>query len=121
MDARKNVGNFGERLATGILLRKGYRIRGTQVRTPYGEIDIIAETPQEIIFIEVKTRRTNDFGSPEESITKEKRLHIARSVEHYRAAENILDRPFRVDAISITLDPATRKATVRQIENILEE
>jgi len=121
MDQRKDTGNFGERLATMMLMRSGMRIRGRQVRTPYGEIDIVAESGKELLFFEVKTRTGNRFGVPEESITKTKREHLARSVEHYRQTENLMDRPFRVHAIAIELDPATRKAKVRQIEDILAD
>ncbi|TAL19416.1 YraN family protein [Patescibacteria group bacterium] len=121
MDGRKNLGNFGERLAVTALLRQGYKIRGRQVRTPFGEIDIIAEAPDHLIFVEVKTRRTAEFGAPEEAITEKKREHLANAVESYRLAEGLLDRPFRVDAIAIFLDEAKRKATVRHIKNILED
>lgn len=120
MDSRKDIGDFGERLAVSLLIRKGYRIRGRQVRTPFGEIDIVAETPKLLLFIEVKTRRSAAYGPPEEAITQRKREHLARSVEAYRQAEGLLARDFRVDAVAITLDDATRKATVRHIENILE-
>ncbi len=120
-DQRKSLGNFGERLAAMSLLRGGYTIRGTQVRTPFGEIDIIAERGKELLFIEVKTRSTEAFGGPEESITREKRQHLARSVEQYRITEKLLDRPFQVDAITVLLDKKTKKATLRRIEHILEE
>jgi putative endonuclease len=120
-DQRKSLGDFGERLAAMSLLRGGYHIRGTQVRTPFGEIDIIAERGGALLFVEVKTRKTEQFGSPEESITAEKRLHLARAVEHYRGSEKLLDRPFQVDAITVLMDQKTKKATLRRIEHILEE
>lgn len=121
MDQRKSLGDFGERLAVLSLLRGGYRIRATQVRTRFGEIDIIAERGPEILFVEVKTRKTEEFGGPEESITREKRMHLARAVEQYRIAEKLLARPFQVDAITVLLDQKTRKATLRRIQHILEE
>lgn len=119
MDTRKDTGDFGERLAAMMLMRSGHRILGRQVRTPYGEIDIVAEKGRELLFFEVKTRRGAEFGPPEEAITAAKRAHIANSVEHYRQSESLMDRPFRVHAIAVELDPATRKARVRQIEDIL--
>ena len=121
MDDRKGVGNFGERLAVAMLLRNGYKIRGRQVRTPFGEIDIVAEGPEAVLFFEVKTRRNREFGLPEEAITKDKRRHLRNAVEHYRKEQNLLERPFRVEAIAIELDESKRKARVRRIENILEE
>ena len=121
MDVRKTVGDFGEQLAVTFLERQGYRIIGRQVRTRFGEIDIVAETPDLLLFVEVKTRRTNAYGSPEESITKAKRLHIKRSVESYRATQHLLAKACRVDALVISLDISTHQAHVRQIQNILEE
>ncbi len=119
--SNRDLGDFGERLAAGMLLRNGYRIRKLQARTPFGEIDIVAESGDLVLFVEVKTRRTTEFGTPEEAITPAKREHLARSVEAYRQAEGLLGRPFRVDAVAIVMDEATRKATVRHIPNALEE
>lgn len=120
MDSRKDLGDFGERLAAGMLMRNGCRIRARQARTPYGEIDLVAEKGDLVIFVEVKTRRTTEYGTPEEAITAAKREHIARSVEAYRQREGLLDRPFRVDVVAIVMDEATRKATIRHIPNALE-
>lgn len=120
-DQRKSLGNFGERLAALSLLRGGYHIRGMQVRTPFGEIDIVAERDQTLLFVEVKTRSSDVYGEPEEAITAEKRRHLAHAVEHYRTAERLQDRLFQVDAITVMLDKKTKKATLRRIEHILEE
>ena len=119
MSGNKSLGDFGERLAVAFLEQKGYRIRGRQVRTRYGEIDIVAENAVAIIFVEVKTRRTTRFGLPEESITMSKRQHLAHAVDAYRVQEGIVEKNFRVDAITILLDEQTHKATVRHIPDIL--
>lgn len=118
---KKKLGDFGEQLAAEILTKRGYTIIGRQVRTPYGEIDLIAEAPSEVLFVEVKTRKTTQYGTPEESITKVKREHLARSVEYYLQTNHLQSKKFRVDAIAILIDGATKKATVRHIQNILEE
>lgn len=118
---KKALGDYGEQLAADVLTKRGYKIIGRQVRTPYGEIDLIAEAPTGVLFVEVKTRRTTVYGTPEESITKSKREHLARSVEHYRQTKNIFAKVFQVDAITILFDAVSKKAIVRHIENILEE
>ena len=66
---RREIGILGEKLARDFLKKKGYRILETNFRCQYGEIDIIARKKDYLVFIEVRTKTSNDFGTPEESIT----------------------------------------------------
>ena len=70
---RKELGNIGEKLAKNFLKRKGYRIRETNFRCREGEIDIVAEQKDYLVFIEVRTKASFSFGKPEESITYAKK------------------------------------------------
>ncbi|HIE17798.1 MAG TPA: YraN family protein, partial [Dehalococcoidia bacterium] len=79
---RKELGAAGEKLARDFLKKKGYRIRDTNFRCREGEIDIIARKKDHLVFVEVRTRSTTAFGSPEESVTlakKEKLISAALS------------------------------------------
>ena len=93
-----------------ILLARGCEVVERNVRTPYGEIDIVARQGDATIFVEVKTRTSNKMGLPEESITARKREHMVACAEHY-AAEHEIDH-WQIDVISIEGKPgSTPKVT----------
>lgn len=100
MDPRRRFGNEAEHLAATFLKKKGYRIVAAQYRTRFGEIDLIAEHGNEIVFVEVKARRSNDFGYPEESVTPAKLEKIFLAAETY-LRETRSEKTFRVDVIAI--------------------
>lgn len=106
-DARKIFGDNAEALAARHLIAKGMRILARQFRTRYGEIDLIAEDGSEIVFVEVKARKTNDFGYPEESVTAAKLKKIARCAAMYLRQQRLDDQPHRVDVVAIeyAIDP----------------
>ena len=99
-DARRTFGTLGEGHAASYLRSKGYKILHEQWKSPYGEIDLVAKQGDEIVFVEVKTRRGNTSGYPEESVTKQKIRHLVS------CAYNYLDRfggdvAWRIDVIAI--------------------
>jgi putative endonuclease len=69
--------------------------------TPYGEIDIIGKTQDQIVFCEVKTRTSRKFGYPEESITQKKKSALINSAMHYLQEHDQLNCVWRIDVISI--------------------
>jgi len=71
-DGRKRLGDFGERLAAHHLEAKGYRIVARNWRCARGEIDLVAQAGAELVFVEVKTRRGQAFGAPEQGVTPRK-------------------------------------------------
>ena len=68
----RDVGILGEKLAQDFLKKRGYQIRETNYRCPEGEIDIVATQKDTPVFIEVRTKKSLEFGTPEESITPAK-------------------------------------------------
>lgn len=102
MNTRRQTGNDGESYAATMLLQKGYRILARQARTPAGEIDLVAEHADEVVFVEVKTRTSHRYGVPEEAITRAKWNHMLRSAEYYLQAHGWEDRPYRIDVVAIT-------------------
>lgn len=110
----RDFGNIGEDLACGYLLKNGYEIiERNKHFSKLCEIDIIARLKKKIVFVEVKTRRTNAFGTPLEAITKRKYNNIKTGVLSYLAEHKIDD--YQIDAIGITLEP---ELEIRHLKNI---
>lgn len=121
-DHNRELGTTGEDLAAAWLMQQGFRVVRRNLRTPYGELDIIAERRGEIHVIEVKTRRNAAFGDPLEAIDRRKQEHLRRSTAAALAAGiEGLPRPCRgvhVDAISVLIDGQSEPA-IRFLEDIL--
>lgn len=99
--ARRLFGDASEELAAAYLIQRGYKIIDRQYLTRLGEIDLIAEDQGELVFVEVKARRTKTFGYPEAAVTKTKLRNIARTAELYLQAKHMTARTFRVDVVAI--------------------
>ena len=95
----QQVGKWGEETAAQWLTEHGYEIVGQNIRTPYGEIDILAKKDNILIFIEVKTLTSSKNFFPEHQITKRKREHMLNAAQHY-SAENKIDH-WQIDVIAI--------------------
>lgn len=100
-DRRRIFGDRAEALAARHLTAKGMRILARQFRTRYGEIDLIAKDGDEVVFVEVKARTTNDFGYPEESVTVTKLRKIMQCAAQYLRKQRWDDHPHRIDVIAI--------------------
>jgi putative endonuclease len=100
-DPRKRFGDRGEDLATDYLVKKGMKILARQYKTKFAEIDLIAKDGDEIVFVEVKTRRSLAFGYPEESVTPVKLRKIQQAAAQYLAENKMNHTPHRVDIIAI--------------------
>ena len=110
------VGAWGEDEAARYVLSRGYDIIGRNIRTPYGEIDIIAKFNDTVIFIEVKTLTSSKNFYPEHNITGRKREHMLNAAEHY-ASENEIDH-WQIDVIAIEGKPGS-KPVITHFENVL--
>jgi putative endonuclease len=106
MKRNQRIGQWGEEIAAQYLTAEGCEILGRNIRTPYGEIDIVARQGDVTIFVEVKTRTTDKMGLPEDSITWQKREHMIACAEHY-AAEHAIDH-WQIDVIAIEGKPGAR-------------
>lgn len=100
MKTRKEIGNEGEDLAVNYLNDKGYSILERNWRWQKAEIDIIATNNYFIIFIEVKTRKTDNFGAPEDFISVKQQNLIIDAAHEYIVSKDI-DLEARFDVISI--------------------
>lgn len=113
--ARHNeTGKAGEEIAANFLLSHGYIIHEKNWRAEKIEIDIIAQCGGEIVIVEVKTRTTDKFGFPEESVTDQKQELLTTGAEIY-LEENKIDLPVRFDIISIIL--SSEKPQIHHIKD----
>lgn len=119
--ARKNLGDSGERVAAMFLEQRGYKILARNFRTRAGEMDLIAEDADGLAFVEVRTRRGDEAGTPEESLTPRKRARLFLVAQEFlQAHEEYADRAWRVDLVAIELDRAGRIARMDVIKSAVE-
>lgn len=104
VDNRKLTGSEGEDRAAAVLKKQGYKILLRNFRSRFGEIDIIAEEDDFLVFVEVKRRSGRNFGTSLEAINPRKKLHIIRSAEIYLKANHWLGRRIRFDVVGIDGD-----------------
>ena len=114
---RRDTGIFGEKLAKGFLKKRGYRILETNYRCPPGEIDIVARHKDFMVFIEVRTKTSLEFGSPEESITPTKKERMRAAAFHYQQAHDNLPQLWRIDVVAVELNQKGELSRVELIEN----
>jgi putative endonuclease len=115
-DHRQAIGHWGEQVAADYLLKQGYTIADRNVRTPYGEIDLIAQREALTIMVEVKARTSRTFGYPEEAVNGRKQAHLLSAVEHY-AQQKSIDH-WQVDVIAIEGQPGSQPK-ITHFENVL--
>ncbi len=113
MNNRK-FGNAGEDLACRYLEKNGYQIlERNKHYSRFCEIDIIAKYKNTTVFVEVKTRKTANFGTPFEAITKTKYENIKKGVQFYLSENKV--KEYRIDVIGITLKPEIK---IEHLKNI---
>lgn len=119
--ARQGLGQTGERLAAEELVRRGYHILERNFRCSYGEIDLIAEDEQDLIFVEVKTRRGNVYGLPEEAVTYRKRQKIVQVASCYLDLHDCSERSWRIDVVAVQLSKGGRPEELRVYQHAVTE
>ena len=116
---RKEIGILGEKLAKNFLKKEGYRIRETNFRCREGEIDIIAEIEDCLVFVEVRTKTSYSFGTPEESLVFDKKEKLVRSALKYLDTHQNLPSCWRIDFVAVELDQEGTVIRMELIKNIL--
>jgi putative endonuclease len=101
MARRQTIGRWGEEVAAQFLQQKGYEILQHNVRTPYGELDLIARCGATIVFVEVKTRTSSSFGLPEISVGQRKIRHLLDAAQAFMQLYSGPEEEWRVDVIAI--------------------
>ncbi len=113
---KKELGKHGEERAARYLQNKGYKIITRNYYTRYGELDIVCKKKQEIIFVEVKTRKSVSYGTPEEAVTYKKMQKIKKAAMIYLNEGQQAFRGIRFDVITIFIDDMS-KEIINHIEN----
>jgi putative endonuclease len=119
-DRRRRLGRLGERLAAEHLQRRGYRISERNYRCRQGEIDLVAEEGGQLIFVEVRTRRGEAYGTPEESVGPAKRRKLLELAQAYLSERGCGDVPWRVDVVGVQLSPGGELREIRLTRNAVQ-
>ena len=114
---RKEVGSRGEKLAVDFLKRRGYKIIQRNFRCREGEIDIIAQQGDCLVFVEVRTKKGSRFGTPEESVTLSKREKLISLANAYLQAFDNPPAWWRIDVVAVELAPDNKVSRLEHIEN----
>lgn len=101
LNSRQQFGDYGEKVAEKILIKKGYKILERKFRSRMGEIDLIARDGETLIFVEVKSRLNNKFGRPEEAVTPWKLSHIQKTAEYFCLINKIKNAKMRIEVVAI--------------------
>lgn len=115
---KQSVGNYGEHLACQYLKRQGYKILERNYRIRGGEIDIVAKEGDALVFIEVKTRWSHDFGLPVESMTSWKIRHLLKTARFYVQKIGWGDREYRLDFVGVDFAESKENPKIELIKNI---
>ena len=112
------LGSWGEDRAAQYLQKQGYVIAERNYRSKIGEIDLIAQNDQELVFVEVKTRQSQTFGLPCEAVGHAKIRHLKRMAEWYLTVSTAESLEVRIDVIEILI--VNGAPYLRHIKNITE-
>lgn len=95
------LGRIGEEKGRKYLLENGYQILNTNFRTRFGEIDVVAELQDTIIFVEIKTRRSTRYGLPGEAVNFHKQVQYSKLALYYLQKYHLLDEKARFDVLEV--------------------
>jgi putative endonuclease len=98
---KQRFGDAGEKAAEDLLAADGYRVVARKHRCPRGEVDLVLERGELLVFVEVRTRATASFGAPEETIGAEKQRRIVRAARDFLARWRGQPRGARFDVVAV--------------------
>lgn len=111
----KLIGKIGEEAAVKYLSNLGYSIQLTNFQTRFGEVDIIAQDKERLVFVEVKAKKTLVFGTPEEMFTRGKYNKVKRMATVYLNGQEV---PCRIDMVAVELNLDNSVKELRHHKNI---
>ena len=106
------TGRKGEEIAKKYLENKGYKILEQNIKNKFGEIDLVVQDKKELVIVEVRTKIGDDYGSPEESLTKKKLYRLRLNTISYVTRKE-WKRNYRIDAVCIVLTSNKDKVPAR--------
>ena len=114
---RVRLGAFGERMALGHLKNSGYQIIAKNYRCSRGEVDIIAKDGTQLVFVEVRTRKGSNYGTPEESVDKIKQAKIIEVAQSFLQEAGMEDALWRIDVVAIQLTAGGKLSRIEIVKN----
>jgi putative endonuclease len=120
MAYRQRIGQWGEEVAQNYLVEEGLHPIAANLRTQYGEIDLIMQDGNSVVFIEVKARTNRKYGLPEVSITRQKQLHIKQTAEFLMQQHPDWGDTWRIDFLAISGRPGDPSPEILWFENAVE-
>lgn len=120
MSFEKEIGRIGEDLVANWLKSKGYIIVRQNFRSDYGEIDIVAENPKTVVFVEVKTRKEGSLTAPKDAVDKSKQRKLAITAKSFLKKAFLTDMRYRFDIAEVTYtkdEEGTIKYSLNYIKN----
>lgn len=115
---KQSIGFLGESKAALYLASQRYKILERNFKKRYGELDIVAIDGKTLVFVEVKTRKSGKFGSPEEAITPWKLRSLIKSAQYYKLLHPNLPDAMRIDMVSVHLLPNNQVERIMLYKNI---
>lgn len=112
-----DLGKMGEKIAVKYLQSHDYKILTRNFRSKLGEIDIIAQEKETLVFVEVKTRWSKAFGPPEEAVTPWKIKSIIKTGDYFKMLHPELPESLRIDVVAISLSPGGGVEEIKLIKN----
>ncbi len=112
----KDTGRLGEQIAERLLIEKGYQIVKKNFFTRFGEIDLICRDKGTLVFVEVKTKRSLEFGTPEEMFTKGKADRVKRMASVYLEGH---ETNCRIDMVAIVLGDSNQPQRMTHYQNVI--
>lgn len=119
LDPRRLFGQEGEAEAERYLRRKGYRIVARNLRSSLGELDLVADDRGVLVFVEVKSRRTAQFGGAIHAVHRQKQQKLIRLAAQFLAQRHWMDRTCRFDVVLLEATE-TAALQVEHIQNAFE-
>lgn len=117
---RAQMGQRGEAMARGFLQERGYHILESNYRCSYGEIDIIAQDGDQTVFVEVRTRLSTAYGTPEESLTPAKQQHLLATSQEYLQRHDMGEADCRIDLVSIRLGAGSQGPRIDHLRHAVQ-
>lgn len=120
MKKRNNLklGTLGENAAANFIASLGYRIINRNFQKRYGEIDIVALDGKTLVFVEVRTRRGDKFGLPEETIAPWKLRTLIKSANYYKLLHPDSPDAMRIDLVAVSLSSTDEAVRIKLYKNI---
>ena len=111
----REIGALAEDLAVSALLKKGFQILEKNFKNRFGEIDIVAKDRNVLVFVEVKAKKGNNFGAPEEMISPKKLKRVQNMATIYTNSKSL---PCRIDVVAVVLSQNNELVRLTHYENL---